>query len=119
MRHFPDGSGARQISLNGGTRPSWCKNGKELFYLEEDSLLAVPVATNPALSIGQPRRLFKNPGLREVSLSAGFYSDAMYGVSADGRRFLFPEISGTLPVKVIRVVENWFAEFKDRERPVQ
>jgi hypothetical protein len=116
VRRFPDASGVRQISVNGGRLPSWRRNGKELFYLENDSLVSVTVATKPAFSIGRMRRLFKHPGLTEIRLSAYYFAEAMYGASADGQHFLFPEIVGSVPTPVIRVVENWFTEFKDRAR---
>ena len=113
VRRFPDGSGVRQISVNGGRLPSWRKNGKELFYLENDSLVSVSVTTKPAFSIGGMRRLFKNPGLAEIRLSAYYFADPMYGVSTDGQRFLFPELVGPVGKPVIHVVENWFEEFKN------
>ncbi len=102
-RRFPDGSGKRQISVNGGTSPSWRRDGKELFYLEEDTLVVVSVATEPRLAIGGTRRLFTNS-----SLANG------YAPSADGQRFLLAEALGPVPPPVFRLVENWFAEFKDR-----
>jgi Tol biopolymer transport system component len=103
VRRFPDGSGKQQISVNGGTSPSWRKDGKELFYLENDTLVAVSVATTPDFSIGATRRLFTNS-----SLGNG------YGASTDGQRFLLVEPTQPVPPTVFRVVENWFAEFRDR-----
>jgi Tol biopolymer transport system component len=114
VRRFPDGSGLRRISVDGGRLPSWRKDGKELFYLEGTTLVSVTVATRPDFSIGEMRRLFKSPGLTDVHLSASFDADPMYGVSADGQRFLFPEIAGPAGKTVIHVVENWFEEFRNR-----
>jgi eukaryotic-like serine/threonine-protein kinase len=114
VRHFPDGSEMRRISVGGGWLPAWRKDGKELFYLEGETLVSVAVATRPVFSIGETRRLFKSPGLTGVTLSASFYADPMYGVSADGQRFLFPEIVGQAGKSVIHVVENWFEEFRNR-----
>jgi Tol biopolymer transport system component len=102
VRRFPDGSGKRQISANGGSQPSWRRDGKELFYVEGDTLTSVTVATRPDFSIGGSQRLVKNPYL------AGF---AGYVASADGKRFFLAEPSGSAAAPVIRVVENWFAEF--------
>ena len=114
VRRFPDGGGMRRISLNGGSLPSWRKDGKELFYLEGTTLVSVGVATNPVLSIGGTRRLFTSPNFANVQLSAGFNADPMYGISRDGQRFLFPEFIGQVEKPVIHVVENWFEEFKNR-----
>ena len=108
VRRFPDGCGKRQISANGGSQPSWRRDGKELFYVEGDTLISVAVATRPDFSIGGSQRLVKNPYL------AGF---AGYVASVDGQRFLVAEPPGSVPAPVIRVVENWFAEFsKDRAK---
>ncbi|PYT08602.1 MAG: hypothetical protein DMF60_04430, partial [Acidobacteria bacterium] len=116
VRRFPDGSGKQQISVNGGSLPSWRKDKKELFYLDSETLVSVSISTKPVLSIGEMRRLFTDPGLSGTRLSSYFSSDAMYSASADGQRFLLPEISGPVPPRVIQVVENWFAEFRDRPK---
>ena len=89
MRHFPDGAGVRQVSRNGGRLPSWRRDGKELFYIENRTLVGVSVETNGMLKLGTVRRLASGPGLNEVSLSAYFYADQMYAVSDDGRNVLF------------------------------
>jgi len=114
VRHFPDGNGIWRVSVNGGWLPSWRKDGREMFYLEGTTLVSVRVGTKPVFSIHDTRRLFRSPGLADVPLSASFYADPMYGISADGQRFLFPEIIGPAGNPVIHVVENWFEEFKNR-----
>jgi Tol biopolymer transport system component len=114
VRHFPDGSGIRRISVDGGRLPAWRKDGKELFYLEGETLVSVEVATGPVLSIGEMRRLFKSSGLTNVQLSAGYYAEAMYGVSPSGERFLFPELTGQVGKPAVHIVDNWFEEFRNR-----
>ena len=40
VRPFPDVHGGRQqISTSGGTRATWSRNGRELFYLDKDGFL--------------------------------------------------------------------------------
>jgi Tol biopolymer transport system component len=117
VRRFPDGSEVRQISVNGGRLPSWRKDGKELFYLQGKTLVAVPIKDDKGvLTIGDTRPLFDSPSLTEVRLSAYFYADLMYAVSDDGQRVLFPEIIGPVAAPVTRVVENWFEEFRARSK---
>ena len=42
---------------------------------------------------------------------------ALFDVSVDGRRFLLPEVVGTEgPEPSIRVVQNWYEQFRDREQ---
>ena len=101
------GSGEKKrISIGGGISPRWRRNGKELFYVAPDSnsVMAVPVATKPAFSAGQPTALFatrREPGsrrrLREIA----------YDVSPDGERFLMNMPPEQQPVSGITVVLNW------------
>jgi Tol biopolymer transport system component/DNA-binding winged helix-turn-helix (wHTH) protein len=114
VRRFPDGSGKRQVSLNGGDQPRWRADGKELFYVEGETLVAVPVTTAPDFSLGPARRLFQNTGLTPGRVATTYRQ--RYAVSADGQRFLIAERTGEPPRPVIRVVQNWFSEFKDRKQ---
>jgi eukaryotic-like serine/threonine-protein kinase len=53
-RPFP-GSGAKsQISTQGGTEPVWSRNGRELFYLNGDKMMAVDTATQPTFTAEPP-----------------------------------------------------------------
>ena len=110
IRQFPDGSGKRQVSLNGGKQPTWRRDGRELFYVERASLMAVEVSTEGGLMLGRPRKLFDSEDLRSFS------RHAEYDVSPDGERFLTtaPDDDGAENRSVIRVVENWYEEFRDR-----
>ncbi|MFN7936902.1 MAG: protein kinase [Bryobacteraceae bacterium] len=77
-------SGAKwQVSNGGGSSPRWRKDGREMFYLNEGSLMAVDVAPGAGFRLGAPVKLF----------SVAIRADAMetnerYAVSADGQRFL-------------------------------
>ena len=91
----------------------WSRDGKELFYVEGETLVAVSVSSGSSFSVGSATRLFEHPGL----LPAGNY--APYDVSVDGQRFILAETVGEgadAPEPSIRVVQNWFAEFRDREQ---
>jgi Tol biopolymer transport system component len=105
---FPESGGRYPVSLSGGVMPLWRRDGKELFYAAPDgTLMAAPVETQPQFSTGRPKALFVVSGL---GFDSG--SDQRFDVSADGNRFLMPESSDA--VAKIRVVRNWFAEFRDR-----
>ena len=89
VRPFPAvDAGRTQISTEGGTRPAWAHNGRELFYLDANDLLtSVPVQIGGAtFSAGRPTKI----------LSARYYAGATahgydlraYDVSRDGQRFL-------------------------------
>jgi serine/threonine-protein kinase len=110
VRSFPDGTGKRQISTGGGTQPRWSRDGKEIFYVERDTLMAVGVTTVPSFSEKSPQVLFDHLGLDRAG------GDPHYDVANDGQRFVFMEgLEGDKPVS-IHIVLNWFAEFKDREQ---
>ena len=51
--------GKWRISTAGGLEPRWAPDGKELFYIDRNTLFAVEVKTDgPAFEAGVPRRLF-------------------------------------------------------------
>ena len=114
VRSFPGGDGKWQASVNGGTLPRWRSDGRELYYVEGDTLMAVSVSTEPTFALGQPQPLFESPDPNPA--------DALrqYDVSADGQRFLtiaLAEADGDeISRPTIRVVENWYEEFRDREQ---
>ena len=114
VRPFPDGPGRWQVSVDGGVAPRWRSDGKELYYLHGDTMMAVSVSTESAFTLGHPQPLF------EVSGLGGARSGGGYDVSADGQRFLTmvpaeADDEETAP-PAIRVVENWHEEFRDRDQ---
>ena len=89
----------------------WSRDAKELFYVQEATLLAVSVSMEDGFVPGLPTPLFEHHGLRRPGRP-----HPVYDVSPDGRKFIFSEYEGyddTQTAKpAIRVVQNWFAEFK-------
>ena len=76
-------------------------------------LMAVSVSTEQGFTLGQPQLLFEDP-----SLFAGG-PGAKYDVSADGQRFVTVapvEGEGETVTPSVRIVQNWYEEFRDRER---
>ena len=59
--------------------------------------------------MGSTRRLFEPPAWLTGSINP------QYDISADGQRFLLAEPVGEVAEPSIRVVLNWFAEFRDRQ----
>ncbi len=108
---FPECLNQQRVSVNGGTQPRWRKDGKELFYVEADSLMAVRVSMGPTLRLGSPEKLFSSEGLR---IRSGRSSN--YDVTPDGQRFVLAEpVAAEAEEPTIRVVQNWFAEFQDQQ----
>ena len=115
VQPFPEGGRKVTLSNNGGRKVRWSRDGKELFYVEGQTLVAVSVSSGSSFSVGSATPLFGHPGL---GLGAGLDS-APYDVSADGQRFILAEPVGEgadAREPSIRVVQNWFEEFRDREQ---
>ena len=99
--------------MNGGGQPRWRGDGKELYYVEGSTLMAVSVSTEPTFTLGQPHQLFESADLITID------GAATYDVAADGERFVtVSPVSDAdeeaAPPKV-RIVQNWYEEFRDRE----
>jgi hypothetical protein len=112
VQPFPQGGRKVQVSVNGGGHPRWRGDGKELFYVQGDSLVAVAVTTAGGFSAGDPQQLFEAaPGT--LAGRGPFYT-----ATSDGQKFILVEDAegeqATIPA--IQVTQNWFAEFKGRQR---
>jgi len=101
---FPKRSGKWQVSTEGGTRPRWRRDGKELFFVSlGNKLMAVPVREeNNTLDIGSPEPLF------QINPPDSQYAGWIYDVTPDGKRFIvvtrLPEPPSAEP---ITLVVNW------------
>ena len=95
-----------QISRAGGLEAAWRRDGKELYYLEDQNLMAVNVTTDSAIfEVGIPKVLFEAPPL-------GSQRRNRYVVSADGRRFLFNVLAEESRDTSLTVVVNWRAQIQ-------
>jgi eukaryotic-like serine/threonine-protein kinase len=100
-----------QVSLNGGTSPRWRADGKEIFYVSDSSLVAVPISLTPDFTVGEPAILFEHDNLAPES-------GQQYDVSPDGERIVIVEFVNREERATIRLVLNWFAEFRAGETEV-
>jgi eukaryotic-like serine/threonine-protein kinase len=98
VRPWPGPGGKWQVSADGGARPRWSRNGKELFYNSKGGMMAVPVDGKGQFSTGKPQLLFQRT-----------FGD--YDVLPDGRFVLF-DAPPALGMSELDVVENWFEELK-------
>jgi len=109
VQPFPEGGGIIQISTNGGGQPRWSGDGKEIFYVEGDTMMAVAVNSGSSFSAGKPERLFDGGG-------AFRGRGQRYDVAADGQRFVVAELVEAAPEPTIHVVLNWYEEFRESRR---
>ena len=99
-------SGARtkyQVSIAGGTEPVWSPAGNELFYRNEDSMMAVPITPSSGQPFGAPTVLF----------TGRYQSTALphYDVTQDGQYFvMIKPMANELDARTIRLIDGWFGE---------
>jgi Tol biopolymer transport system component len=103
------GSGGKWlISTDGGEEPHWRGDGKELFYLNGNKLMAVGVnGDGVSFQPGIPKELFETPPLGEFSE----FRRNCYDVTSDGKRFLI-NLLAEQPSNSFTVVLNWPARLK-------
>ncbi len=114
VQPYPGPGERTQISVEGGTRPAWARDGRELFYriLPQEppwkrKMMAVSITTDPAFTAGKPRMLFEEDRY-QTSLPV-----RSYDVAADGRFLMLePAEQPTERVTELRVVLNWFEELE-------
>jgi hypothetical protein len=92
-----------RVSLEGGNRPRWRADGKELFFESNDRhLMSVDVHTESGnLRVGMPRTLLQ---VRMKTSESGW----PYDVSPDGSRFLVNVPTMSTPPSITLLV-NWLA----------
>jgi hypothetical protein len=99
-----------RVSTNGGGDPRWAVDGTELFYSVGTTLMAVDVSTSGTFTVGRPQRLFESNNLQLGGVGH------RYDVFPDGKRFLMINRDTDAAQGTVRIVQNWYEEFRDRER---
>jgi len=102
IQEFPRPSGKWQVSTDGGNSIRWRGDGKELFYLSSDKLMAVDLKLGETVEAGIPRVLF------ELRTKAGF--GFPYAVTPDGQRFLINTPINEEVSSPLTLIQNWAAE---------
>jgi dipeptidyl aminopeptidase/acylaminoacyl peptidase len=105
VQEFPEARNKIQVSTNGGSTAFWRADGRELFYRSSARVMAVPVQTAGAFSLGTPVELFQAP-FASINLRAHYRS------TPDGQRFLVVASLGREAVHPASVVLNWTAALK-------
>jgi Tol biopolymer transport system component len=103
VQSFAGKEGRWLVSVRGGTRPVWNRDGKQLFYIAADNkLMAADVRSGPRFVHGIPKPLFETrlqPNMR-------------FDVSPDGKRFLLIEPLEHTTNPPMTVVVNWHVGVK-------
>jgi serine/threonine-protein kinase len=108
VRPYPDVSGGQwQVSPSGGQKPRWSRDARELFFVNERTVMAVRVEPGPGWTAGVPQAVVKGP--------YAFERPRPYDVSLDGKRFVLTKEDADASVPsgpTIVVVENWAQELR-------
>jgi len=100
---FPTGGGKWQISVDGGTNPVWARDGKALYFVAGQGLLAVDVDTKRVFSPGAPRVLITGPYEIRTVIQRN------YDVGPDGRFAMVKrQLTSSTPREII-VLDGWSA----------
>lgn len=99
-----DAPGERErVSIAGGSRPRWRRDGRELFYISADKrLMAVSLRIGASFEAGDPVTLF--------NFAPAVWID--YDVTADGQRFLCNAAEREANAVPVTVVVNWSANLR-------
>jgi Tol biopolymer transport system component len=104
VRPFPGPGEAHRISSGGGANPRWRRDGRELFFVAGQQVMAVAVSAAQRFAAGTPIARFDRKPARIID----------YDVARDGQSFLInSEITGP-ETKPITVVVNWPAMLATR-----
>jgi hypothetical protein len=92
----------RQVSIDGGNRAGWRRDGKELYYTSLDGkLMAAEVRPGARFQVGAPKPFLAT----RISLAS------RYDVASDGR-FVMVQLHPEAVSPPITVVFNWPATLK-------
>ncbi len=115
LMSFPGPGGKWQISADGGAEPLWSRDGKEIFYRNEERMMSVRISTDPAFSVTAPEQLFKSgPG---KALGIWITGLPQYDVGPGNRFVMIAESEEREAPTQLSATLEWFADLNRRVRP--
>jgi serine/threonine protein kinase/WD40 repeat protein len=107
---FPTSQAKWQISANGGTRPRWRRDGKEVIFEVPGSGKVMSAQVNgsgSSFEVGEVRTLFEGTNMTPSN------SGSQWSLTTDGQRMLAITTgeTGALPLTII---QNWTAELNKK-----
>ena len=108
VQRFPEGGTQIDVSAGAGREAVWSRDGRQLFYRNEDRMMAVAVDPGPEWTVRGTSLLFEGTYVQDI-LNEGRPN---YDVSSDGQRFLMIRQDEAPAVGKITLVLNWFKELE-------
>ncbi len=100
LTSFPESGERIRVSVSGGSRPRWKRDGREIYLVSADNeMIATPVRLAAGVEIGEARPLFR--------IDPAGWSD--YDVTPDGARFLAVAKVPVQDADAIAVTANWLS----------
>jgi Tol biopolymer transport system component len=115
VERYPEGGMRQQLSDGPGRSPVWSRDGKTLYYIASDSMMAVPIRSTTPLTADRPRLLFR----AAFPLVAG--GQRMFDVGPDGRfaavlTGLSEGVSGAVSARPVPgsiiLIQDWTSELR-------
>jgi serine/threonine protein kinase len=100
---FPQTGPRLQISIKGGTSPTWAPDGSAIYYFEASKMIAVSIETEPRFRVTERRELFEGRYTQ-------YRWSRQYDIHPDGKHFILIKNSARGNVEV---VTNWFDELRE------
>ncbi len=104
VQPWPALNATHTVSIDGGDEPSWSRDGRELYFRQDDRMMAVPFDAGTEFRRSAPVELFRGTYSRDL------WGDQSYDVAPDGR-FLMLRPAGNSRIRV-QVIYNWAAELR-------
>jgi hypothetical protein len=111
VRRYPSLDAAVRISPNGAAEPVWAKDGRELFYLEDDKLMRVRVGPDT-----KARFAYEAPVILVEKSFRRVGQPPSFDVAADGRLLMLGQVPAG-PSVPIEVIVNWRDRVATRVSP--
>jgi len=111
LARFPSGEGRMQVSVNGtSSQPVWSRRGDEIYYVQDNTLMAVPIERQPALRVGAARPLFSGEAIHATLTDTANWR-ARFDAAADGKRFVVIR-NLSQRAYAVSVVQNWAKAYR-------
>jgi len=108
VQAYPGPGGKQPISTGGGVTPLWSRDGKQLYYLSADKIMAVDVTTHPTFRAGTPRVVAEGLRINERG-------SRNFDIAADGRIIVAQRPEQAQEERSqLRVVQNFSTDVRQR-----
>ncbi len=104
-----NGMGSKiQVSINGGSRPTWALDGKTLYYINDKKLMMASVNINSQFTAGTPSEVFS---AGDFYIETGHYYDEIPGTN---NFIMIKEKESKVSQNSLNIIPNWNYELKNK-----